>query len=140
MLASFRGVSLALCLLLVAAAFRLYVARYALLTQEHGLFTGVRYVDQNIVIPGLLFVIAALLLGAALAAANIRIGRVRNLAFAYFAPSEYPTHRMLQELLQLESSDATAEDLATRLLPKTKPEDGPGETDGLGSGPGGTPR
>ncbi len=42
---------------------------------------------------------------------------VRNLAFAYFAPGEYPTHRMLQELLQLESSDPTAEDLATRLLP-----------------------
>jgi len=42
---------------------------------------------------------------------------VRNLAFAYFTPAEYPTHRMLQELLQLESSDATAEDLATRLLP-----------------------
>jgi len=42
---------------------------------------------------------------------------VRNLAFAYFTPAEYPTHRMLQELLQLESSDAAAEDLATRLLP-----------------------
>ena len=42
---------------------------------------------------------------------------VRNLAFAYFNPAEYPTHRMLQELLQLESSDPTAEDLATRLLP-----------------------
>lgn len=38
---------------------------------------------------------------------------VRNLAFAYFAPEEYPTHRMLQ----LESSDPTAEDLAPRLLP-----------------------
>jgi hypothetical protein len=42
---------------------------------------------------------------------------VRNLAFAHFTPAEYPTHRMLQELLQLESSDATAEDIATRLIP-----------------------
>ncbi len=42
---------------------------------------------------------------------------VRNLAFAYFTPSEYPTHRMLQELFQMESSEATAEDLAIRLLP-----------------------
>jgi type IV secretion system protein TrbE len=42
---------------------------------------------------------------------------VRNLAFAYFAPHEYPTHRQLQELLQLESADPLAEDLATRLLP-----------------------
>jgi hypothetical protein len=42
---------------------------------------------------------------------------VRNLAFAYFTPAEYPTHRMLQELLQLDASDDAAGDLATRLLP-----------------------
>ena len=42
---------------------------------------------------------------------------VRNLAFAYFTPEEYPTHRMLQELLQLDASDDAAGDLATRLLP-----------------------
>jgi hypothetical protein len=42
---------------------------------------------------------------------------VRNLAFAYFEPLEYPTHRMLQELLQLDASDPAAGDLATRLLP-----------------------
>ncbi|MBA3833977.1 MAG: hypothetical protein H0X34_19230 [Chthoniobacterales bacterium] len=42
---------------------------------------------------------------------------VRNLALAYFTPEEYPTHRMLQELLQLDALDASAGDLATRLLP-----------------------
>ncbi len=42
---------------------------------------------------------------------------VRNLAFAYFTSEEYPTHRMLQELLQLDASDDAAGDLATRLLP-----------------------
>jgi hypothetical protein len=42
---------------------------------------------------------------------------VRNLAFAYFTPLEYPTHRMLQELIQLDASDPAAADLATRLLP-----------------------
>lgn len=42
---------------------------------------------------------------------------VRNLAFAYLKPDEYPTHRMLQELLQLDASDPAANDLATRLLP-----------------------
>ena len=42
---------------------------------------------------------------------------VRNLAFAYFEPDEYPTHRMLQELVQLDGSDPAASDLATRLLP-----------------------
>ncbi|MBA3882755.1 MAG: hypothetical protein H0X73_08590, partial [Chthoniobacterales bacterium] len=41
---------------------------------------------------------------------------VRNLAFAYLQPEDYPTHRMLQELIQLDGSDA-ADDLATRLLP-----------------------
>jgi len=87
MLSTFRGVSLALSLLLVAAALRIFVARYALLVQEHGLLTGVRYVDQKIVIPGLLFVIAALLLGAAVAAVNIRAGRIRNLALAAGIPA-----------------------------------------------------
>jgi hypothetical protein len=42
---------------------------------------------------------------------------VRNLAFAYFTSSEYPTHRMLQELIQLDGSDSAAGDLATRLMP-----------------------
>ena len=42
---------------------------------------------------------------------------VRNLAFAYFTSLEYPTHRMLQELIQLDGSDPAAGDLATRLMP-----------------------
>ena len=42
---------------------------------------------------------------------------VRNLAFAYFGSDEYPTHRMLQELVQLDGSDPAVADLATRLLP-----------------------
>lgn len=45
---------------------------------------------------------------------------VRNLAFAYFSPAEYPTHRMLQELMQLEASGPERDDLlriATLLLP-----------------------
>ena len=45
---------------------------------------------------------------------------VRNLAFSYFAPSDYPTHRMLQELMQLEASGAEKErisQIATLLMP-----------------------
>ena len=45
---------------------------------------------------------------------------VRNLAFSYFTASEYPTHRMLQELMQLEASGASKEQviqIATLLLP-----------------------
>ena len=87
MLASFRGVSLALCVLMVAAAFQIFVGRYTLLVEEHGLFTGVRYVDQNIVIPGLLFVVAALLVGAGIAAANIWLARIPNLILAVGIPA-----------------------------------------------------
>src|SRR6266581_8385820 len=85
--AAFKGVSLVLSLLLIAVAFQTYVGRYTLLVEENSLFTGVRYVDENIVIPGLSFVIAALLLGAALAAANLRIGRIRNLGIAIDVPA-----------------------------------------------------
>jgi len=45
---------------------------------------------------------------------------VRNLAFAQFKRDEFPTHRMLQELLQLEASGSDKEQLrhlATLLLP-----------------------
>ncbi|HWC58172.1 MAG TPA: TraC family protein [Verrucomicrobiae bacterium] len=45
---------------------------------------------------------------------------VRNLAFSYFDKSEYPTHRVLQELMQLEASGADKEQvlqIATLLLP-----------------------
>jgi hypothetical protein len=87
MLASFKGVSLALCLFLLATALQVYVTRFSLLVEEHSLITGVRYVDQTIVIPGLLFVIAALLLGAAVAAANIRMAKLRNLAVAVGIPA-----------------------------------------------------
>ena len=45
---------------------------------------------------------------------------VRNLAFAYFQPAEYPTHRMLQELMYLDASGAERDqiiEIATLLLP-----------------------
>ena len=45
---------------------------------------------------------------------------VRNLAFSQFKSDEFPTHRMLQELLQLEASGSDKEQLrhlATLLLP-----------------------
>src|SRR5438876_3503031 len=52
MSARFKGISLALGILLVALAFHTYVSRYALLFVANTLFSGVRYVDANIVIPG----------------------------------------------------------------------------------------
>ena len=87
MSATFRGVSLALSLLLFAIAAQSYVHRYSLLLDENSLFTGVRYVDDKIILPGLWFVIAALIAGAIIAAANVGAGRIRNLAIAGAAPA-----------------------------------------------------
>ena len=45
---------------------------------------------------------------------------VRNLAFAYFVPEEFPTHRMLQELMMLDPMGAERDqimEIATLLLP-----------------------
>lgn len=45
---------------------------------------------------------------------------VRNVAFSYFGRSEYPTHRMLQELMQLEATGGDKDQIlqiATLLLP-----------------------
>lgn len=45
---------------------------------------------------------------------------VRNLAFAYLAPEDFPTHRMLQELMMLDPVGAEREqimEIATLLLP-----------------------
>jgi hypothetical protein len=45
---------------------------------------------------------------------------VRNLAFAYFAPDEFPTHRMLQELMMLDPMGGERDqimEIATLILP-----------------------
>ena len=42
---------------------------------------------------------------------------IRNLAFASFTSAEYPTHRMLQELMQLDGGTEDVRELAERLLP-----------------------
>lgn len=45
---------------------------------------------------------------------------VRNVAFSYFKPEEFPTHRMLQELMYLDAGGAEKEqvvEIATLLLP-----------------------
>lgn len=87
MSATFKGVSLGLSVLLIAVAAKTYVGRYALLLEENNLFTGVRYVDDHIVVPGLWFVIAGLILGATIAMANVIAGRIRNIGAAVVLPA-----------------------------------------------------
>jgi len=58
-LARFKGVSFAMSFLLLVIAFQVYVSRYVTITADHTLFSGVRYVDHNTILPGRWFVIAA---------------------------------------------------------------------------------
>jgi uncharacterized membrane protein (UPF0182 family) len=85
--ARYRGMSLALSILLAAVALQVYVSRYRTALADHNLFSGVRYVDHNTILPGLWFVIVALLAGAVIAAANVRAQRIRNLAVAIAVPA-----------------------------------------------------
>jgi uncharacterized membrane protein (UPF0182 family) len=85
--ARFKGISLALSVFLVALAAQTYVRRYMLIVADHNLFTGVRYVDDHLVIPGLWFVMTALLLGAVIAALNAREGRLRYIVAALAMPA-----------------------------------------------------
>ena len=86
-IARFRGVSLALSILLLTIALQAYVSRYLLILSDHNLFSGVRYVDHNALLPGLWFVIAALIAGAVVAAANLRAQKLRNLGLAIAIPA-----------------------------------------------------
>lgn len=83
----FKGVSLALGVLMSAIACQVYVGRYALILTGNNLITGVTYVDDHVILPGLLFVVVALGLGALIAFANMGMGRLRNLVVALVLPA-----------------------------------------------------
>jgi uncharacterized protein len=65
-----RGFSITFALLLLVLAVRLYIGRFERLFDDHTIFSGVTYTDAHIMLPGLLAVCVALVLGAALAAVN----------------------------------------------------------------------
>lgn len=85
--ARFKGASLALSILLLAVALQIYVDRFLLLFADHSLSSGIRYVDHNTILPGLWFVIAALIAGAVIAAVNVRAQRIRNIGLAVAIPA-----------------------------------------------------
>ncbi len=62
-----RGLLLGGGFFLAALAFRIYLSRFEQLMEEHTVFSGVTYVDAHVLLPGMLLVCLALLLGAALA-------------------------------------------------------------------------
>jgi uncharacterized membrane protein (UPF0182 family) len=76
--ASWRGISIPFALLLVILAMRVYVDRYTLLFEDHTIFGGVNYTGAHIMLPGLLVVCVALLLGAVFAVINaVSMPRIR---------------------------------------------------------------
>src|ERR1700674_4703948 len=66
-----RGFSIAFGFLLLILAMRAYIARFERLFDEHTIFGGVTHTDAHIMLPGMLAVCAALVLGAAIATINI---------------------------------------------------------------------
>jgi uncharacterized membrane protein (UPF0182 family) len=67
---AYRGVSFALAAFLLVLAWRVYLARFDRLFEDHTVFSGIGYTDATVLVPGLLIVAVALVLGAAIAAYN----------------------------------------------------------------------
>jgi uncharacterized membrane protein (UPF0182 family) len=65
-----RGVSISSAAVLLAIAAQVYLGRFERLMTDHTIFAGVTYTDANVAIPGMLLVMGALILGAAILAVN----------------------------------------------------------------------
>jgi len=65
-----RGVSITLAFFLAVLSTRVYIGRFELLFEHHTIFDGVTYTDAHVTLTGMLFVCAALLIGAAIAIAS----------------------------------------------------------------------
>ena len=78
-----RGLSIALAVLLLIVAMRVYISRFEQLFEDHTIFGGVTYTDAHVTLTGMLIVCAALILGALIAAVNaLRVPRGRWLVAA----------------------------------------------------------
>jgi uncharacterized membrane protein (UPF0182 family) len=65
-----RGLSIALGFLLLVLALRVYLGRFERLFEHHTVFDGVTYTDAHVTLTGMLFICAALVLGALIALAG----------------------------------------------------------------------
>jgi hypothetical protein len=70
--AAWRGLSIGFAVVLLMLAGRVYLARFGQLFDDRGgaIFSGVAYTDAHVTLTGMLFVAAALALGAAMALVN----------------------------------------------------------------------
>ncbi|MCC7416355.1 MAG: UPF0182 family protein [Acidobacteria bacterium] len=83
-----RGFSVAVGGLMAVMAARVYLARFERLFADHTIFSGVTYTDAHVMIPGMLVVSIALLLGAAAALVNAAVSpRLRWLVAAAAPPA-----------------------------------------------------
>jgi len=71
----FRGISLAVSMLMLSIAFRTFLSRYQLLLEDHDLFSGMTYVDHHVIAAGLLVTTVALIVSAVMLTFN-RSGRL----------------------------------------------------------------
>ena len=65
-----RGLSIAAAGVLLAFAIQTYVGRFDRILDDHTIFAGVTYTDAHVMVPGLLYVAIALVLGALLCIIN----------------------------------------------------------------------
>jgi uncharacterized protein len=78
-----RGLSITFAAVLLVLAIRVYLGRFERLFDGHTIFAGVTYSDAHVMLPGMLVVCAALVLGAVIATANaVRVPRGRWIAAA----------------------------------------------------------
>ena len=84
---SWRGLSISVAFLLIVIAIRVYVGRFEQLFDHHTIFEGVSYTDAHVVLTGKLFLCAALLIGAFIAAVNAVSNSGGRRLIAAFAPA-----------------------------------------------------
>ena len=72
-----RGLSISFAFLLLIFAMNAYISRFERLLEDHTIFGGVTYTDAHVILNGMLVVCAALVVGAGIALANVRMQRGR---------------------------------------------------------------
>jgi len=78
-----RGLSITFSFVLLMVAVRVYLSRFERLFEDHTIFGGATYTDAHVILPGMLAVCGALILGAAIATINVvAVPRVRWLLAA----------------------------------------------------------
>jgi uncharacterized membrane protein (UPF0182 family) len=70
LLLPWRGLSISIACLFLVLAVREYLGRFDQLFEEHTIFDGINYTDAHVMLPGMLIISVALVLGALIAAAG----------------------------------------------------------------------